>query len=105
MHNQFFAEYKVKALCKDFITFLARMKEMRGSDRGIQPYYENVQVAVPVSCIQSVTEIPDGVRIGTVEGRYTKQYDVPEAHIKMVSEAIRRAQTFAYREREEWMNQ
>lgn len=102
MNNPFFAEYKVKALCRDYITFLARVKEMRDSGKGLQPYYEYVQVAVPVYCVQTITEIPDGVQIGAVEGRYVRQYIVPEAHIKMVSEAIRRAQTFVYREREEW---
>lgn len=52
MNNQFFAEYKVKALCRDFITFLARVKEMRDGGKGLQSYYEYVQVAVPVSCVE-----------------------------------------------------
>lgn len=98
MENPYFAQYKVKALCRDFITFLASVKRSDNT-------FQDVQVAVPISCVQTITEIPGGVRIGTVEGRYIHQYDVPQAHIKMVSEAIRNAQMFVYRKREEWMSQ
>ena len=95
MENQYFSQYKVKALCRDFITFLASVKRSDNT-------FQDVQVAVPVSLVQTITEIPGGVRIGTVEGRYIHQYDVPKAHIKMVAEAIRQAQIFEYRKKDEW---